>query len=139
MHIYVYIIHIHDIYIYVCVCVCGVFMYVYLCFFCMCLCLCISVFFGLFVFLLCVILNQSTSQNHVIKVTSSCINLTANLICATNNSNQQLIQKVQHGLNPSQYYGRGGKGGGGGVKLAKKFKSFWSLGLVKLLFCRGGC
>ena len=67
-------------------CVCGVFMSVYLCFFCMCLCLCISVFFGLFVFLLCVILNQSTSQNHVIKVTSSCLNLTANLICATNNS-----------------------------------------------------
>ena len=113
------------------VCLC-----MYICaFFCMCLCLCISVFFGLFVFLLCVILNQSTSQNHVIKVTSSCINLTANLICATNNSNQQLIQKVQHGLNPSQYYGRGG----GGVKVAKKFKSFWSLGLVKLLFCRGGC
>ena len=133
--IYVYI---HDIYIYIyiymSVCVCGVFMSVYLCFFfCMCLCLCISVFFGLFVFLLCVILNQSTSQNHVIKVTSSCLNLIANLICATNNSKSTANPKSSTWGNPLPILW------GGGVKVAKNFKSFWSLGLVKWLFCRRGC
>ena len=123
------------IYIYICLCVSVVCLCLYICaFFCMCLCLCISVFFGLFVFLLCVILNQSTSQNHVIKVTSSCLNLTANLICATNNSKSTANPKSSTWCKPLPILW-----GGGGVKVAKNFKSFWSLGLVNLLFCRGGC
>ena len=130
--IYVYI---HDIYIYIYVCVClwCVYVCISVLFFCMCLCLCISVFFGLFVFLLCVILNQSTSQNHVIKVTSSCLNLIANLICATNNSKSTANPKSSTWSKPLPILW------GGGVKVAKNFKSFWSLGLVKWLFCRRGC
>ena len=56
------------------------------------MCLYMSAFFGLCLYLLCVMLNQSTNQNHVIcvksslNVTSSCINLKANLICAASNT-----------------------------------------------------
>ena len=66
--------------------VCGVFMSLYLCFFFVCVCVCVYLYFLVSLYFFYVISNQSTSQNHVIKVTSSCLNLTANLICATNNS-----------------------------------------------------
>ena len=110
LYIYMIYVYIHDIYIYIYVCVClwCVYVCISVLFFCMCLCLCISVFFGLFVFLLCVILNQSTSQNHVIKVTSSCLNLTANLICATNNSKSTANPKSSTWAKPLPILGGGG-------------------------------